>query len=383
MKDTKRILFIHSEKKQKYGAHYINELTIEKLKKAGHHVDVVYPKESINLLSKELQGISNILFYYSLIKKYKQSWNYDIVQGTTYTPLAFIGNGCKVISHFGSTTWGFLKNVPSFKNLEKENKELGLIFKNLKENDIIGRINNVIKPLKDISKIEIYVAKKSDIVIATSNKVKQELIKNHVPKNKIIVIYNAIEDYWFETKIVKKTKKIADLIYIGRMGDDPFTIKLKGINRLLFVIKSHPSLNKLIIGMCNNITNYGKVFNQILNTKTHLSVEKNKIPKILKNHFGDIYINTSRYEGFCLSLIEAMSQGLVPIVFSFGVAPEIIRNDWNGYIVHSIAEMNKRINQIKNKASKRESMAKNAINTARLFNSEDMIKQYKAIYASL
>ncbi|PKK81625.1 MAG: hypothetical protein CVT47_01485, partial [Thermoplasmata archaeon HGW-Thermoplasmata-2] len=249
----KKILFIHSEKQQKYGAHYINELTVEKLKSKGYFVDVIYPKESINLMSQDMQGISSILFYYSLIKRYKQSRKYDVVQGTTYTPLAFIGNGSKVISHFGSTTWGFLKNVPSFRKLEEENKELGAIFKNMKENNLITTNNNFIKPLNDISKIEIYVAKKSDVVIATSKNVKRELIRNKVPKAKIIVIHNAIEDYWFNSKVVRKVKKEANLIYIGRMGDDPFTIKLKGIDRLLFIMKNYPSLNKIIIGMCNNI----------------------------------------------------------------------------------------------------------------------------------
>ena len=253
----------------------------------------------------------------------------------------------------------------------------------MKENNLITTNNNFIKPLKDISKIEIYVAKKSDVVIATSKNVKRELIRNKVPKAKIIVIHNAIEDYWFNSKVVRKVKKEANLIYIGRMGDDPFTIKLKGIDRLLFIMKNYPSLNKIIIGMCNNITQYENIFNQIVNTKACLSVEKNKIPQILKNHFGDLYINTSRYEGFCLSLIEAMSQGLVPIVFPFGVAPEIIKNGENGYIVHTVDEMTKKIDSLKNNISERNEIAKNAIKTAKLFNSDNMMDRYKEIYDSL
>jgi len=379
----KKILFIHAEKKFKTGAQYINELIIEKIKQQGYQIDRLYPGESIDLLSHDMSGIANILFFYSLIKKHEDSGRYSIIQGTTYTPLAFVGNGTPIISHFGSTTWGFLKAVPSLKNMEKEKKDLVHILRSLYENNAIPSLNDSLKPLKDISKIEIYVAKKSDVVIATSEKVKMELIRNKVHKNKIVLIHNAIEDYWFSSNIIKNVKKEANLVYLGRLGNDHFTVKLKGVSRLIYVLKNYPSLNKVIIGMCHNTKQYGNIFNQILNTKTYLSLEKNKIPNILKKHYGDLYINTSRYEGFCLSLIEAMSQGLVPIVFPFGVAPEIINNGKNGYIVHSINEMFSKINKIKSNVSKRKEMAENAIQTAEQFNSSNMIKQYIKLYESL
>jgi len=379
----KKVLFIHSEKKFKTGAHYINDIIIEKLKKQKYSVDNLYPTNSVDLLSPDMFGISNILFFYSLIKKHEDAKKYDIIQGTTYTPLAFIGNGMPVISHFGSTTYGFLKAVPSMKNLEKEKKELYSILRNLYENNTIPNLKSNLKPLKDISKIEIYVAKRSDAVIVTSKKVQAELIKNKVPKDKIILIHNSIEDYWFDSNIIKKVKKEANLVYSGRLGNDQFTVKLKGIPRLIYVLNNFPLLNKVIIGMCYKTDQYKKVFDQILKTKSYLSVEKKKIPSILRKHYGDLYINTSRYEGFCLSFVEAMSQGLVPIVFPFGVAPEIIENGKNGYIVNSIDEMISKINKIKSDISKRKEIAENAIQTAKKFNSDRMIKQYVKLYESL
>ncbi|MFH1442441.1 MAG: glycosyltransferase family 4 protein [Candidatus Micrarchaeota archaeon] len=379
----KKILFIHTEKKFKTGAHYISETIIEKLKQQGYVVDRIYPNESIDLLSRDLSGIANILLFYSLIKKHEDSSKYSLIQGTTYTPLAFIGNGIPVISHFGSTTWGFLKSVPSLNSLEQENRELGSILRNLYENGAIPTLNDSLKPLKDISKIEIYVAKRSDAVIAASEKVRIELIKNKVPKNKLFLIHNAIEDYWFDSKIVKKVKKEANLVYLGRLGNDPFTAKLKGVPQLIFILKNYPSLKKVIIGMCHNTKQYEKIFSQILNTTAFLSVEKRSIPPILKKHYGDLYVNTSGYEGFCLSLIEAMSQGLVPVVFNFGVAPEIIENGKNGYIVKDLGEMIQKINELKSNFSKRKMMAERAMHTVRQFNSATIIKQYIELYNSL
>ncbi len=240
-----------------------------------------------------------------------------------------------------------------------------------------------IKSLQDISKIEIAVAKKSTAVIAASQKVKAELIKKGVYKHKIHLIHNAIEDYWFSTKPIKKVKPIADLVYLGRIGDDVFTIKLKGINRLLYVLKKFPEMDKIIIGMCSRIHEYYSLLSKFPHLTTYLSTEKRKIPSILKKHYGDIYINTGRYEGFCLSLVEAMSQGLIPITFPIGVAPEIIHNSKNGYVVNNIDEMIEKINLLKSNKEKREKMAKESMKTSLLFTPDILTDKLIKLYSTV
>ncbi|MDD4877846.1 MAG: glycosyltransferase family 4 protein [Candidatus Nanoarchaeia archaeon] len=377
---NRKILYIHQEKKPKYGAHYINELIISKLRKKGCSVETIYPAESISLFSKSLSGIGNMLFFYSLISHKNHADNYDLVQGTTYTVLPFLGSNTPVISHFGSTTYGFLKSVPSLLNLESEEKTLLGIYANLKEHLGITRRSSSIKSLKDISRIEIEVARKSTAVIASSEKVKHELVKNKVKADKIHVIHNAIEDYWFRSKPIKKAKQTAALVYLGRMGDDTFTIKLKGINRLLYILKKFPNIDKHIIGMCSKVDRYYLLFSGIPRVAASLSIEKKKIPSLLRSHYADIYVNTGRYEGFCLSLIEAMSQGLVPVTFPIGVAPEIIENGKNGYIVHSLDEMAKIIYRLSKSPEKRKNMAESAMKKARMFNADKMAAQLKNIY---
>lgn len=66
---SKNILFIHAQKAFKTGAHYVNETLIDNLEYNGYNVDRLYPEKSINLLSKDLAGIANILFFHSLINK--------------------------------------------------------------------------------------------------------------------------------------------------------------------------------------------------------------------------------------------------------------------------------------------------------------------------
>lgn len=380
---TKKILYIHQEKKPKYGAHYINELIITKLRKKGCHVETIYPAESISLFSKSLSGIGNMLFFYSLISHKNHADNYDIVQGTTYTVLPFLGSNTPVISHFGSTTYGFLKSVPSLRNLESEEKGLLGIYANLKEHLGITRRSSSIKSLRDISRIEIEVARKSTAVIASSEKVRHELMKNKVKADKIYVVHNAIEDYWFRSKPAKRAKQIAALVYLGRMGDDTFTIKLKGINRLLFILKKFPNIDKHIIGMCSKVDRYYQLFSGIPRVTASLSIEKKKIPSLLRGHYADIYVNTGRYEGFCLSLIEAMSQGLVPVVFPIGVAPEIIINGKNGYIVHNIDSMVQVLKKLAKNPEKRKRMAECAIKTSKMFKADIMAEKLMGLYKKI
>ena len=119
-----------------------------------------------------------------------------------------------VVSHFGSTTVGFLKAVPKTSQIEKECAE---IFYALKRDNVINEIDlKTLRPLNDIVTIEHYAARKADYIIATSKIVKKDLIKNGIDGEKIEVIHNAIEDYWFDTEI-RKFAKIPTIVFLGRI----------------------------------------------------------------------------------------------------------------------------------------------------------------------
>lgn len=82
-----------------------------------------------------------------------------------------------------------------------------------------------------------------------------------------------------------------------------------------------------------------------------------------------------------------MSQGLVPIVFSVGVAPEIIRDGENGYIVTTLAEAEDKIRVLLDDRALRKRLSQNAEKTAGIFHSEhlvkDMIRLYKKVLKKL
>src|SRR3989344_147431 len=125
--------------------------------------------------------------------------------------------------------------------------------------------------------------------------------------------------------------------------------------------------------MKNNIPNHSIIANAI----------KDTIPSLLNQCAGGVALLPSRYEGFSLSLIEAMSQGLVPISFSVGVAPEIIRNGENGFIVHTIEEAEEKIKLVLNNVALRCRLALAARESSKQFRSDTMIEKTLVIYSKI
>ncbi len=375
-----KIAYIHSNKKIGTGSHYINDLIVSKLQEYNVDVQSFYPQFILTDAPVHFKGLNNILFFYSLLEKRDKILKCDIIQGTTYTPIAFMRFSKPVISHFGSTTIGFLKAVPKTNNIEPECAD---IFYALKKAGAISEINiKTRRPLNDIVTIEHYAAEKADFIIATSEIVKDNLVEAGITASKIEVIYNAIEDYWFDTP--KQDFSLnPSLVFLGRIGDDAFTLKLKGLDRLIYFYKKFPETPKLSIVMSRNKKLILWMKNNIQNHQVESNVIKTDIPNKLASHEGSILLITSRYEGFSLSLIEGMSQGLVPVSFPIGVAPEIIRNGENGFLVNDIHEAEEKIRCLLNDTDLRKKMSKNAKNTSQKFRSDVLAHKMIALYNNI
>jgi glycosyltransferase involved in cell wall biosynthesis len=115
----------------------------------------------------------------------------------------------------------------------------------------------------------------------------------------------------------------------------------------------------------------------------HANLKKKRIPYLLSDKAGSILLITSRYEGFSLSLIEGMSQGLIPVTYAVGIAPEIIQNGENGFLIHSQKEGKKAIEYLLHLSKEeRHRLAVAAQETARRFDSKTISKRLLAVYNS-
>ena len=372
-----KVAFIHNEKKLGTGANYINDLMAAKLREDGVEIKNFYPRTSLVDTPVHLGGLKSILFFYSLLERRKEILKFQIIQGTTYTPLPFLAYPVPVVSHFGSTTRGFLKMTPSANRLEKVTSK---IWYKLKHEGAIAELNvKTRRPMRDIADIEEYVAKRATAVIAVSEQVKKELMDAGVDSDKIHLIHNAIEDYWFMVPEVPMID-IPRIIFLGRLGNDAFTLKLKGLDRLVHLYQHFSDVPKLTFSITQNKKLAAWMRSKIPNHAMWANLPKERLPSYLQPFRGSILFIPSRYEGFSLSLIEGMSQGLIPVVYSVGVAPEIIRNGENGFIVSSQAEAIERTSQLLEDASFRERLSVEASKTARKFSSDTIAHKLMELF---
>ncbi|HWB34100.1 MAG TPA: glycosyltransferase family 4 protein [Candidatus Paceibacterota bacterium] len=381
-----KVAFIHNEKRlhadMHTGAAQINRLMARALADRGVQIKHFYPTTQLTDTPVHLKGIANILFFYSLLEHKEQILRYDIIQGTTYTPLPFLTFSAPVICHFGSTAKGFLDSVPSTRLLPRHEKT---IFKELAELSVIPELDlKTLRPMEDVADIEALTASQATACIATSEKVRDELMEMGVLPERIRVIHNAIEDYWFERQRHEPDPSHPPhLVFLGRLGNDVFTLKLKGLSRLINFYRAFPDIPKTTVCMTSNqkLKNWLRV--AFPKHYMFVNLRKDLIPGALAPLYGSILFLSSRYEGFSLSLVEGMSQGLVPISFPVGVAPEVIKDGVNGYIVSSEREAEEKARELLANPDRRNAMATAAQETANDFRSTKIAQELLALYSSV
>lgn len=375
-----KVAFIYGEKRSATGADHINKLMARALAAQGARIRAFYPRIELRGAPQHLRGLKNILFFHSLLEHKTEILKNDIIQGTTYTPLPFLTFDTPVVSHFGSTTRGFLESTPATAKLPARERAW---YRDMYEVGIIPEFDfKTFRPLEDTADIEELVALHADACVATSQNVKNELMRAGVPEERIRVIHNAIEDYWFDGEEPHEPAP-PHLVFLGRLGGDVFTLKLKGLSRLLNLYKAFPQIPKTTVCMTTNKPL--KEWMRVAFDNHHLFVNlrKDLIPGVLRPRFGSILLLTSRYEGFSLSLIEGMSQGLVPVAFPVGVVPELIKDGVNGYIVHTAKEAEARTRELLENSDARLAMARAAKEAARAFRGERTATELLALYREL
>ncbi|OGG58921.1 hypothetical protein A3C89_03480 [Candidatus Kaiserbacteria bacterium RIFCSPHIGHO2_02_FULL_50_50] len=372
-----KIAMIHNEKRIATGAHHINELMMHALVQHGAKVRNFFPRIQLTNTPIRMRGLSSILFFHSLLERKNEILRHHIIQGTTYTPLPFLSFNTPIVSHFGSTTAGFLTDTPKTSKLLPSERA---IWRELCNLDIIPEMElQTFQPLRDIADMEELVATQVTRCIATSERVRTELIGMGVLPEKIKVIHNAIEDYWFNRQDAPPLSP-PHIVFLGRLGGDVFTLKLKGLDRLIALYRSFPNVPKITICMTTN-----KKLREWLRVafplhQLHTNTRKDLIPNLLTRYYGSILFVTSRYEGFSLSLVEGMSQGLVPISYAVGVAPEIIENGVNGFVVSSSDEAQEKVSYLLANPNQRLAMAAAAQKTAERFRGNKIANKLLALY---
>lgn len=292
----------------------------------------------------------------------KESNGYDIEHGISVHQLSFMNKPGFAVASF----WINLRK--NFKKIEKESRGFDVIHENvISAFSLSKKIAKTprILTVHHLSRDEIAILKppiseriktaggetgiltpyfekvsieRADKIIAVSNYTKRKIIEYYnIPGEKIEAIYNGLEakNYNFkenELNVVKRRFGIYDkptVLFVGRINDKrknidlllkSFKLILEKVDAILIITGSGDKklCSKLLNPIKENVIFTGYVTNETLRKLYGIS---------------DVYVSSSKLEGFGLTILDAMAAGKPVVAINVGAVPEIVENKRNGLLV--------------------------------------------------
>ena len=181
------------------------------------------------------------------------------------------------------------------------------------------------------------LCKFTDAITSISAATKQALVVHeNISSGRIEVIYNGIENVLVEgTNLSELRSELSiednDFVFgtIARL--DPIKNHRLMLAAFAEVVKDINNCKLIIVGDGDERKNIETWIDELqLNGKVILTGYDPKPAKYLA--MFDIYLLSSLSEGTSMTLLEAMSLGKASVVTDAGGNPEIIRNEYNGYV---------------------------------------------------
>lgn len=158
--------------------------------------------------------------------------------------------------------------------------------------------------------------------------------------------------------------------------------------RISFVLRAWQLISAkdwklLIVGFGKDEYLYRKIIDR--DNIRNVSLEGKQNP-ILYYQRAKIFVMTSSFEGWPMTLLEAIQMGCVPIVMnSFGSLSDIIVNNYNGIIVENgdVAGMSKALELLICNEEEWLRLSENAIKSSSNFTIEKSVKKWKCLFEEL
>lgn len=227
--------------------------------------------------------------------------------------------------------------------------------------------------------LQFWFLKRVDTIVLLSHNFKNELVAAGIPESKIAVLYN-FHTLKNDVKIntVSSAREL-QLLFVGSIN------QRKGFNDLLEALRILTidySLNVLGDFSSDEMKEFCNDFikeNQLkVNFHGYLSGQ-NKFDVISKS---DILLLPSYAEGFPMVIPEAMALGCAVISTSIAGIPEIVQNEFNGYLINpgQIDELVKKITYLDSNREVLKVFRENSLHLSEQYNLENYIEKICTIY---
>lgn len=247
---------------------------------------------------------------------------------------------------------------------------------------ISGTDRPLIKEKLEQAEMAFYYPKADGMVVASNGLKEYFMDAMNLHSNKIDVIYNMIDPAGIRNRAIEPApgfnfsdnRKI--IVAAGRLTEQKaYDDMLEVFNK----VNAEVPARLMILGE-------GPDREKIEQKVQELSLEGNVImPGFVENPFAymsraDLYLSTSRWEGFHLTIAEAMACGTVPVVTDCDYGPrEIITDGINGRLlpVGDIAGLSETIIELLRNRELRIRMSGEAKKRAEDFNTESIVHEYE------
>lgn len=210
-------------------------------------------------------------------------------------------------------------------------------------------LNNILKQIYfkigDIYSRAIFRIAKYDKIISSSQKTADLLLSKGVARENIKIIPVGIDTDIYNPDLdvseIKKKLKFQDYknIILTVAGIIPHKGQEFLIRAIPDVLQRYPDTLFLIVGPIRSETYYNELIELIkdLNIEGNVRIFPEVTDAELYNYYqiADIYVQPSLEEGFCISILEAMSFGKPVIGTKTGAIPEFIQKSGAGILIDS------------------------------------------------
>lgn len=208
-----------------------------------------------------------------------------------------------------------------------------------------------------------------------------EVMAKYENRGKVDAIPNpTVYNQWNNPECLKEKENVA--LVVGRMVEG--CKKLTRVLKAWQIVENNNKANNWhleIVGDGPDLANYKRIANELGLRRVKFEGYQNPDAYYEKSR---LFLMTSAFEGFPMTLVESQQRGVVPVVLdSFSSLHDIVKDGYNGKIVKDVKDYAEVILDLIENKNELDRMALNGLVSSRLFSVEKVVDMWQRLISDI